>query len=97
MLVVAIFMCDRAFGGHEEGGWWYDCGHPDDEHAHHTKWFENEDDAFKYVDMLNDLIIRHLNEDHPSANSVLSIGQYRAIIQDGGMPRAFPEKRPYYS
>ena len=97
MLVVSIFMCDRVFGGHEEGGWWYDCGHPDNEHAHHTRWFENEDDAFKYVDMLNNLIIKPLNEDRPSTSSVLSRGQYQAIIQDGGMPRAFPEETPYYS
>jgi len=23
---VNIYLEDRAFGGHEEGGWWYDCG-----------------------------------------------------------------------
>lgn len=23
---VAIYLCDRAYGGPEEGGWWYDCG-----------------------------------------------------------------------
>ena len=24
--VVAVYLCDRAFGGHEEGGWWYQTG-----------------------------------------------------------------------
>jgi hypothetical protein len=24
--IVAVYMADKAFGGHEEGGWWYDTG-----------------------------------------------------------------------
>lgn len=24
--VLAIYEIDRAYGGPEEGGWWYDCG-----------------------------------------------------------------------
>src|SRR5947207_1725457 len=25
---VAVYRCDRAYGGPEEGGWWYDFGEP---------------------------------------------------------------------
>jgi hypothetical protein len=97
MFTVAIFMCDKAYGGHEEGGWWYTYGTPDEEHAHCTRHFENEEDAQKYASLLDELITHSLNVDRPSIDSVLSSGQYWAVIQEGNTPQPFPSERPYYS
>ena len=39
---VAIFFVDRAYGGPEEGGWWYDFGEPDSDYARFTRGFRAE-------------------------------------------------------
>lgn len=95
---VAIYLCDRAYGGPEEGGWYYDCGIPstEPEHAQHARTFHDEDDAHDYARTLNETLEDEWNQDRPDLNSVLSVGRYYAEAHNGD-PAPYPTKRPFYS
>jgi hypothetical protein len=90
--VVATYLVDKAYGGPEEGGWWYECG----EHVRTHRVFGNEDAANKYCRRLNDLLHVTLNKGRRSISSVLSEGQYAADVYENAAPKFFPETRPYY-
>lgn len=93
---VAVFVVDRAYGGHEEGGWWFDVGAPAKEYQHLTKCFgTDKDKALAYRDELDATVCKDLNDGKPGIESVICEGVYRAII-DNGEPKAFPERRPHY-
>jgi len=95
---VAIYMEDRVFGGHEEGGWYYDaaelCMEPDC--AVYMKVFRTEGEAYTYaIDLHN--ILTKWNEGSPETSSVLSEGRYTAIVSEGMPKPYYPEKAPQYS
>ncbi len=92
---VAFFLEDLAYGGPEEGGWYYRCGYPVDELSRFTRGFRNEDDAYAYCRKLNDRVAKVLNKDRRSMDSVLSEGEYWANVCEG-TPKAYPETRPHY-
>ena len=92
---VAIYMIDKAYGGPEEGGWWYTYGIPEEDQSHHTKYFEKEEDAGKYADMLHKLIVEPLNHGRKSIDSMLSEGIYEVTVRHGD-PRPFPDQVPHY-
>ena len=95
---VAIYMEDRVFGGHEEGGWYYDDAQlvMEPRAAALLRGFDNQKDAFDYADTLNDTTIPEWNEGRPEISSVLSEGRYRALAIEG-MPAAYyPEEPPRY-
>lgn len=92
---VAVFMIDRAFGGHEEGGWYYTYGEPDEEFEQFTRYFTDENEAYIYRDKLEKKLISKLNEGRPSISSVVSRGRYSARLEEGE-PKAFPSHRPHY-
>lgn len=52
---VAVYETDRAYGGPEEGGWWYDCGHMID--CWKIRGFDNIEEARKYQQELRDFYI----------------------------------------
>jgi len=95
---VAIYMEDRAFGGHEEGGWYFDtaelCMEP--RAANFLRGFDKEEDAFDYADALNQGLISQWNEGRPEVSSVLSEGRYHAIVNEGMPAPHYPETRPHY-
>jgi len=91
---VSIHMVDRAYGGPEEGGWWFDYGEPDHAYFRKTKLFETKDEAYSYAKTL-DHMIEELNKGRPSISSMASEGQYRVIVQEG-YPHSWPEQRPHY-
>lgn len=95
MYTVAIFLCDRAYGGPEEGGWYYDCGEPSNEHANQTRGFQRERDAARYATKLDETVVRALNVGRRSISSVLSEGRYAAVVCDGN-PKPYPLERPRY-
>jgi len=92
---VSIYMVDRAYGGSEEGGWWYDCGEPALEYAEHTRIFTTLEDARAYREELHELC-GELNVGRRDIGSVLSDGQYAAIVDWGHYPTAYPATRPHY-
>jgi hypothetical protein len=94
-VTVAVFLVDRAYGGPEEGGWWYDAGAPDDDFARFTRGFKSEARAFAYQERLERHLCAKLNQGRPSIGSVLSRGEFRAVLCDGS-PKPFPKERPTY-
>jgi hypothetical protein len=46
---VAFYEIDKAFGGNEEGGWWYDTGVL----TRIVRTFKNEDAAYKFSNRAN--------------------------------------------
>ena len=93
---VSIYLCDRAYGGPEEGGWWYGCGDPVLDAAEHTRIFTNLDAARAYRNRLEVEVVDALNEGRRSIDSVLSEGQYAAVVDWGHYPQHYPQHRPHY-
>jgi len=96
--VVAVYLEDRAFGGREEGGWYYDCGELSDEHASLMRAFEpyQDDEAHHYAALLNEALDRTDNEGRREVSSVLSEGRFRAYVWDNRAPSHFPSQIPHY-
>lgn len=91
---VAVLLEDRAFGGHEEGGWYYDYGYPCEVRIAPQRRFKTYAKAQGYLNRIAPVIER-LNRDRPSISSVLSEGRYRAYVF-GGKPRGYPDYIPHY-
>jgi hypothetical protein len=94
---VKLFFCDRAFGGREEGGWWFDYGLPaDDSEVGFTvsRRFKSKAKAQGYRARIQARLDR-LNSSRPDLSSVASEGQYHALLCTT-KPRPYPEARPYY-
>jgi hypothetical protein len=85
---VAVYTSDRAYGGPEEGGWWYNCG----ELVEHSKikFFGNHSDAYAYSQELWAWCLEE-NKDRGDVKLVV-----RAFTEQ--MPDShYPLRRPYYS
>jgi len=91
--VVAVYLQDRAYGGPEEGGWWYDCG----EHVRTMRTFGSEQSAVRYAERLNDKLDNTLNYGRRPISSVISTGRYGAEVHDEHAPASYPAERPFYS
>lgn len=105
---VAIFMVDRAYGGPEEGGWWFDHGEPIDHipdgiNPHDLiTVFDSRDDveaarkeALAWRDTLQTQLDTYPNQGRREISSVLSTGRYAAELCVG-WPKPFPEETPHY-
>ena len=93
---VAVFMIDRAWGGPEEGGWWFDYGAPaDDEYRSYTRRFTSNEAAVQYCVALQHTVIEEANKGRHPISSMISDGEYRAFVCEGD-PTPFPEHRPHY-
>lgn len=90
--IVAVYMVDLAFGGHEEGGWYYQCG----ERIRQMRMFRNEDSAYDYARKLNERLESTLNKGRREISSVLSDGRYAAQVHADSAPEYFPAQRPHY-
>lgn len=94
---VAIYAVDRAYGGPEEGGWYYDYGTPylEPEAALHFAAFDNLGKAIDYADHLNLKVLPSWNMGRAEISSVLSDGRYKALWSEG-FPQPFPTEHPHY-
>ena len=90
--IVATYLCDRAFGGPEEGGWYYDCG----ELVRVHRIFGNEDAAYDFAARMNRTLDATINRDRPKISSVLSEGRFYACVHENNAPKYYPEERPHY-
>lgn len=101
--MVCIVLEDRAYGGPEEGGWWYDTFNPDDYEA---KWltheaggpwiFQDSEAALKKCREINQLLKdERVNDGRSPIDSIISRGQYAAYIYDG-YPHYVPREIPHY-
>jgi len=91
---VAVFEVDRAYGGHEEGGWWFNCGQPLEKsaqlpHGPARKRFRKLNQARAYARRLNAL----LDRDNDDLSSVVCEHHLVAYVC-GGKPCSFPSTIP---
>lgn len=93
--LVAVYNADRAWGGNEEGGWWYDTG----ELLRVVKAFRNEGRADDYCYRLNQKLKSRTfgpNRGRRDISSVLSDGVYTAEVHENFAPKFYPERTPHY-
>lgn len=94
--VACVVLWDRAYGGPEEGGWYYDTQEPCiGRHYPLPRVVRTREEAEAEADKMSDWCVEH-NEGRPSVNSVLSEGRYETMIYEGEWPKALPERRPHY-
>jgi hypothetical protein len=87
-----------AYGGPEEGGWWYDTGDPVDDWVPEGP-FMNEDDAHARCRELNEQEhVRAEKEEEYNYTSVLSYRSthYGYSVEETTIMRPYPEMRPHY-
>lgn len=89
---VAVYLVDRAYGGPEEGNWWYDTG----DLIKQIKLFHVEQKAIQFRDRMQRLLDKTLNKGRRSIGSVLSKGWYYAEVHDGIPPSFYPSAKPRY-
>lgn len=96
---VAVYLRDRAYGGPEEGGWWYDTGEL-------QRFFDHQGDEVDFAQFtdkhdainLQEKLQAHAefsNEGRPDIGSVNSRGRYEVVVQED-IPRNYPDTRPHY-
>lgn len=95
---VAIYLVDQAYGGPEEGDWYYTAGDlsEEPEHLHKMRMTHDEASAYAYARRLNDTVCALWNVGRRSQYSVLSEGVYEAQVHEGPCPKHFPAVRPHY-
>ncbi len=90
--VVALYEIDRAYGGPEEGGWWYDTGVL----ARPLRVCPSEAAAAARAARANRLLDR-LQRGHREVGPLLYEGvRPHACVFANTAPDAFPPRRPHY-
>ena len=94
--VACVVLRDRAYGGPEEGGWWYDTEEPQIGAGFPLPRVTRTREEAK--EACNDMRAwcAESNRGRPSINSVLSEGMFGTAIYEGEWPKALPEERPRY-
>ena len=90
--IVSVYLNDRAYGGPEEGGWYYDCG----DLVRTMRVFYTDDAAWDYCCNLNERLKNTLNRGRRSTGSVLSTGRFLARVTENTAPSSYPAVRPHY-
>lgn len=95
---VSVYLVDRAYGGPEEGGWYFDFGEPVIPKPHFPlpQFFTSREDAIEHRDEVQEKLDRDFNCHLPPISSVLSQGRYAALIDENSYPKHWPERRPNY-
>ena len=103
LLFVGVYLTDRAYGGPEEGGWWYDCGELVTDTNWYTEYkiplpttFTDRALALKFAREVDALLKAGPNVGRRDKNSVLSQGVYETQVTEGRLPLHFPTERPHY-
>ncbi len=82
---------DRAYGGPQEGGWWYDTGRFVKCHGR----FPTQDEADKARDGLQNYLAEKREGLH-EPSSVLSEGEWPELYVEDHEGRDYPQHRPFY-
>lgn len=90
MFHVNEYLTNRAYGGPEEGGWFYDVGHFIKSHG----TFESEQEAYRRRDELTGYLEEKRAGQRPPY-SVACTGYTELWIEDGP-GEDFPIERPHY-
>ena len=88
-LYVNCYMIDQAYGGPEEGGWYYTVGRPIESRL--------ADDDIEAEDILAERRAygEEQNFGRPEIYSVISEGRF-AVWRESHYARVFPDVKPYY-
>jgi len=89
LLYVNCYMIDQAYGGPEEGGWYYTVGRPVE-----SRLAENDAEAEDILAERRAFWDGH-NKDRPEIYSVLSEGRF-SVWRESHFARHFPEVKPHY-
>ena len=108
MVWVNVYEADRAYGGPEEGGWWYDVRTPayevenvvyvDGEFGREVVSYDRRLISCKVPYRIAHRVADKLREKYPHTGrrgSVLGGEDYDVVIQDHP-PRHSPSERPHY-
>lgn len=90
LVYVNVYLCDRAFGGREEGGWWYDT-----KSVEQVFYCKDEAHAKKVYDQM---VIEYAEENknrRSDISSVLSEGRFNVELSAWPGERQ-PAERPHY-
>jgi len=91
--VLAIYAIDRAYGGPEEGGWWYDTG----ELVRVIATTKSETRAHAAAERVNGLLQRLQRRKTPVCSVNYAGGRHRALVEIDKPVPFFPQVRPSYS
>ena len=86
---INIYLEDRAYGGPEEGGWYFTHGTP------YASIPVMPKETTLEVRQRYQALVDQLNENRPSIGSVMSEGRYQ-IRSEKHPARAFPKHQPHY-
>ena len=95
---INIYLIDRAFGGYEEGSWYYDCGTPHMSYVLIPELGERKDQFDMRVESFLEQKAKEVeewNEGRRPISSVLSEGRFW-IAEEDEPAEAWPKERPYY-
>jgi len=93
--IVGIYELDRAYGGAEEGGWYYTTGNL----VRVCRIFRNAESAYDYVNRINRMLQYRMKKSRsvPYYSVIYNGGAYQAQVYENELPKFFPSERPYYS
>lgn len=90
--ILALYEVDRAYGGPEEGGWWYDTG----DLQRVLRVFPTEERAYAAARRCNgwlDKLQRHCRD---VSSVIYDGGRYAAQVFERNAPDHYPVVRPHY-
>lgn len=93
MYVVALYEIDMAYGGPEEGGWYYDTG----DLRGILRTAPTEDAARAIARRVNDWLARIQRNARPVSSVLYGGGRYTARVYCKRAPDFYPAERPHYS
>lgn len=100
---VGVYLVDRAYGGPEEGGWYYDCGELVTDRSFYEghsdylpRTFLDEKQAHAFAKTIDKWLEESHNVGRREISSVLSEGRYYAMVMEGILPHHYPERKPHY-
>ncbi len=92
--VVAAYEIDRAYGGPEEGGWWFDTG----ELIRVLRVFKNDEKAYAFCRRANGKLayIEERNGTRSVDSVIYDGGRISVQVFEGTAPESYPAERPFY-
>jgi hypothetical protein len=88
---LAIYEIDKAYGGPEEGGWWFDTG----ERLAIVRHFDDPEKAFAACRRANAWLDRIQTGQRPVSSVLYNGGRLAARVYRNP-PAFFPQERPRY-
>jgi hypothetical protein len=90
--IAGVYRIDKAYGGPEEGGWWYDTG----ELVRPCRIFHNEETAYRYSQRMNKLLNWRQRKMRPVSSMAYTGDRMVCEVYDDKLPDHYPEYTPHY-